>query len=258
MTTKQSTIEPINNHQYYFTYIIGYKHSPDRLNNLKKVLDWINGFNGVDVILIEQDKHSKISHLNLKCRHIFLKSKMSYNKSWSFNVGTKLAKTDVICFGDADVIMDPLKLIESIKMLEKFEMVNPYETVSYLEAPQTNFPIEEILKVTNEGIKNSLCSGICIFRKNSIQRIGGWEESFLGWGAEDDFMSIKVQNFISYKEMPNKAYHLFHYREPAETNQYNKNLQLLNQLKALSKEDLVKTINMSVQKIGMSNLYDNY
>ena len=35
-----------------FTYIIGYRHSPDRFHNLKKVLDWISGFANVDVILI--------------------------------------------------------------------------------------------------------------------------------------------------------------------------------------------------------------
>ena len=54
-----------------FTFIIGYRHRIDRFNNLKRTLDWINGFAGVDVILVEQDTHSKISHLNLKARHIF-------------------------------------------------------------------------------------------------------------------------------------------------------------------------------------------
>jgi hypothetical protein len=57
------------------TFIIGYRHSIDRLNNLKRTIDWINGFQGVQVLLIEQDTHSKISHLNLRCEHIFIKSK---------------------------------------------------------------------------------------------------------------------------------------------------------------------------------------
>ena len=43
------------NQYYSFTYIIGYRHKPDRLNNLRRVLDWINGFMGAEVILIEQD-----------------------------------------------------------------------------------------------------------------------------------------------------------------------------------------------------------
>ena len=73
------------NNVHSFTYIIGYRHKPDRLQNLRRVLDWINGFQGVDVIVVEQDTHSKISHLSLRCRHLFLKSDKPYNKSWSFN-----------------------------------------------------------------------------------------------------------------------------------------------------------------------------
>ena len=59
-----------------FTYIIGYRHSTERLNNLKRVLDWISRYQGIELIVVEQDTHSKISHLNLRCKHIFLKSKM--------------------------------------------------------------------------------------------------------------------------------------------------------------------------------------
>jgi hypothetical protein len=76
-------------HNYAFTYVIGYRHRIDRLQNLRRVLDWINGFSGAEVIIVEQDKHSKISHLNLKAKHIFIKSNLPYNRSWSFNVALK-------------------------------------------------------------------------------------------------------------------------------------------------------------------------
>ena len=71
---------------YSFTYVIGYRHNLERLQNLRRVLDWINGFARVEVLLVEQDTHSKISHLNLKAKHIFTKSDMPYNRSWAFNV----------------------------------------------------------------------------------------------------------------------------------------------------------------------------
>jgi hypothetical protein len=90
------------NQQNAFTFIIGYRHRIDRLNNLRRTLDWINGFSGGQIILVEQDKHSKISHLNLKCQHIFVKSNMPYNRSWAFNVGLKHAKSNLIVFSDSD------------------------------------------------------------------------------------------------------------------------------------------------------------
>ena len=39
---------------------------------------------------------------------------------------------------------------------------------------------------------------------------------------------------------------------------YQRNLQLLNQLIALPKEELVKTINKSIPKQAMLNKYDNF
>jgi predicted glycosyltransferase involved in capsule biosynthesis len=247
-----------------FTYIIGYRHNPDRLNNLKKVLDWINGFANVDLILVEQDTHSKISHLPLKARHIFLKSDKPYNKSWGFNVAVKNAKSDIIVFADSDLIMNPNEFIEAVKLLDKYEMVNPYTSVIDLQPNESNFQLEQLLAINRPGRgetdhqKVPLCGGICIFRKSAIIRIGGWNESFMGWGAEDDFESHKVKNFLSWTECKNRCFHLYHSREAPNMVYYQRNLQLLQQLTTLSKEDLVKTVNTSVQKNGMKNLYDTF
>jgi predicted glycosyltransferase involved in capsule biosynthesis len=243
-----------------FTYIIGYRHSPDRFHNLKKVLDWINGFANVDVILIEQDTHSKISHLPLKARHIFLKSEKPYNKSWAFNVAVKEAKSDIIVFTDSDLIMDPNQFIEAVKLLEQYEMVSPYSSVIELQPNENNYQLDQILLIDRPvlEVEQKICSGICIFRKSAILRIGGWNESFMGLGSEDDFQSHKVKNFLSWTECKNKCYHFYHSKETPNMLYYQRNLQLLQQLTTLSKEDLVKTVNMSVQKNGMKNLYDTF
>lgn len=250
--------------KYAFTYIIGYRHRVDRFMNLKRVLDWINAFSSVQVILVEQDKHSKISHLNLKAQHIFLKTDKPYNKSWSFNVALKYVKSDIVAFADSDLIMNPDALIESLKLISQYEMVNPYNSVIDLDPQETGLPIEQIVSINRPGRgetdhqKVPLCGGICIFRKDAINKIGGWNENFIGWGAEDDFQSIKVTNFLSWTELPHKCYHLYHVREAPNMPLYQRNIQLLNQLATLSKEDLVKTINKDIPKNGMKNKYDNF
>ena len=249
---------------YSFTYVIGYRHIPDRLNNLRRVLDWINGFTGVEVLLIEQDKHSKISHLNLKAKHIFLKSNMPYNKSWAFNIAMKQAKSNIIVYADSDLVMDPNHLIEALKLMSEYEMVNPYKSVIDLEQQESGLPLDQILKINRPGRgetdhqKVPLCGGICLFRKESINKIGGWNEDFIGWGAEDDFVSIKVKHFLKYIELPHKCYHLFHSRQAPDMNLYERNLQLLNKLNSVSKEDLLKMTNASIQRIAMKNKYDNF
>ena len=252
------------NPNYSFTYVIGYRHKSDRLQNLRRVLDWINGFGGVEVLLIEQDKHSKISHLNLKAKHIFIKSNMPYNKSWSFNVAMKNAKSNIIVYGDADLIMRPEDFINGLKMVEHYDMVNPYKSVIDLSVAETNLQLENLIKLNRPGRgetdhqKVPLCGGICIFRKDAIYKIGGWNEDFWSWGGEDDFQSIKVRHFLNWIELDNKCYHLYHERTQPDMKLYQRNLQIFQKATNMSKEQLEKTILNQIPKIGMKNKCDNF
>ncbi len=247
-----------------FTFVIGYRHRLDRFNNLKRTLDWINGFVGVDVILIEQDTHSKISHLTLKARHIFLKSDKPYNRSWAFNVATKLSKSNVIVFSDADLIMDPNQFIEALKLVEHYEMVNPYTSVLDLTPEESSLQLNDIIKINRPGRgetdnqKINICGGISIFRKDAIQKIGGFCEEFVGWGGEDNHQETRVKNFLNYIELPYRCYHLYHTREQPDMVGYQKTLQLLQKLDSLSKEDLIRYINTNIPKNGLLNKYDTF
>lgn len=251
---------PINT----LTYIIGYRHSVERLNNLRRTLDWISGFSGAQIILVEQDTHSKISHLNLRCQHIFVKSKMPYNRSWAFNIGLKYAKSKVVCFGDSDLIMDPNDFINGLKLLDQYDMVSPYHSVVDLTPQESNLPLENIIKVNRPGRgetdnqKINICGGIAMFRKDAITRIGGWSEDFIGWGGEDDFQTIKVHNFLTFHESKARCFHLHHSRGTIDQNQYGKMLQMLQKMSTWNKEELAKYINSTWPKNGMLNKYDNY
>jgi len=251
---------PINT----LTYIIGYRHSAERLNNLRRTLDWISGFSGAQIILVEQDTHSKISHLNLRCQHIFVKSKMPYNRSWAFNIGLKYAKSKVVCFGDSDLIMDPNDFINGLKLLDQYDMVSPYHSVVDLTPQESNLPLENIIKVNRPGRgetdnqKINICGGIAMFRKDAITRIGGWSEDFIGWGGEDDFQTIKVHNFLTFHEAKARCFHLHHSRGTIDQNQYGKMLQMLQKMSTWNKEELAKYINSTWPKNGMLNKYDTY
>jgi predicted glycosyltransferase involved in capsule biosynthesis len=97
-----------------------------------------------------------------------------------------------------------------------------------------------------------------IFRKEAFLRIGGYNEDFIGWGGEDDFMAVKVKNFLSWNEMPGRCYHLFHEREAPDMKWYQRNLQLLQKLGKLGKDELQRHIHGTLPKIGMKNKYDTF
>lgn len=247
---------------YSFTYIIGYRHKPDRINNLRKTLDWINSFSNVEVLLIEQDKHSKIEELNLKCKHIFIKSEMPYNRSWSFNVGLKYSQSNIIVFGDSDLIMKPDDFIKGLKSLENYDMISPYHSVIDLTPEESNLNFNNIIEINRPGRgevdnqKINISGGIAMFRKESIEKIAGWNEQFIGWGGEDDFQTIKVKKLLKWSELEAKCYHFWHQREQPDMTYYQRTLQLLNQAHKLTKEEILSHVNNTSKKIGMKNLYD--
>ena len=253
------------NYTHTFTYVIGYRHSPDRLNTLKRVIDCLVGFGGVQIIIVEQDIHSKLDTLTLKgIKHIFTKSNMPYNRSWAFNVGLKYAKSKVVCFGDSDLIMEPNDFINGLKLLEQYDMVSPYHSVVDLTPQESNIPLEQIVRINRPGRgetdnqKINICGGIALFRKDAITKIGGWSEDFIGWGGEDDFQTIKVHNFLTWHEAKARCFHLHHNRGNIDQDQYGKMLQMLQKMSAWNKDELVKYINGTHPKNGLLNKYDTY
>lgn len=248
---------------YLFTFIVAYRHRTDRIFNLKRVLDWILGFNGVEVIIVEQDDAPRLHAFTLRgFKHIFVKSDLPFNKANAFNVGLKAASSDVVVFGDSDLIMNPTAFIDSLKKLEEFEAVSPYNRVIDLEQNEVNMSIEQMMMIPRSGRgefdhqKVPLCGGIIMFRKEAIHRIGGWCEDFIGWGGEDDFQSIKTKRFLRWSELDSKVFHLWHHRGSPDMKWYQRNLQLLQKLSELSEHDLMKHIQNSISKIGFKNKFD--
>lgn len=247
---------------YKFSYIIGYRHSNERIFNLKRVLDWITRFNGAEVIVVEQDSTPKLPTFSLLgFKYLFTESEMPYNRSWAFNVGLKACTTQIIGFGDSDLIMDPNEFISSLNMMNHYECVSPYTSVVDLDKAESNLPFDRMISISRPGRgetdnqKINLCGGIVLYRTESAFKIGGWNERFVGWGGEDNYQEFKTKNLLSWAENKARCYHLWHSRPAPDNKWYPKTMELLNKLVSMSIDDTVKLINNDLPKIGMKNKY---
>jgi glycosyltransferase involved in cell wall biosynthesis len=246
------------------TYVIGYQHRPDRLLNLRRVLEWLTPFQGLEILIVEQDKHSKISELNLRVKHIFVKTDKPYNRSWAFNIALSYTTTPIIIFGDSDLIMHPQGFINAVQALDNYDVVNPYNSVIDLTPEESMMDINSILQINRIGRgdavddiqKTNLCGGIVMFKKDKLMEIGGWNQAFYGWGAEDDFQSLKVKMYLNHITLPNKCYHLYHDKAKIDMKLYQRNLEILNHFANVSKEQMTQHINMVQGKIAQLNLHN--
>lgn len=240
-----------------FSYIIAYKHNSERIENLKRVLNWIKDLGKVEIIIVEQDDSPKLpDQIEIDFKYKFVENKLPFCKSWAFNIGTELSTNDIIVFGDSDLIMNKEEFLNALKELDEYECINPYRRVIDLNPEEVNLSLEELSKIEREYRgekdiqKTPIAGGIIAFRKESLNKISGWCEEFIGWGGEDDFQSIKIKMFLKWKEFDNRCYHLFHTRVMPIQQYYYRNLNILNQLANLKSEQMIHFINSSKGKIA--------
>lgn len=248
-----------------FSYIICYRHNEERLSNLKKVLDWLNNFNEIEVVIVEQDKeellNSDSEKYSFSFKKIFTKSELPFERSWAFNVGLLNSTSDVVVFGDSDLIMDNNEFLESIDKISEFDCVSPYKIVLDLDPQESLYGIPEWKRIKRAGRgetdnqKINLTGGIVIYKRDSIMKIGGWDENFIGWGGEDDWQTRKTLFFLKSLEMPFRCYHLYHKRVNPDRMFYGRTLTILNKLFTFTPEQIVEYLGRVGGNIGKINKY---
>lgn len=241
-----------------FTYIIPFRFRQDRIIPLRRVVDWLSGFQNCEVLIIEQDSHSKIEHLNIRANHFFVKSEVPFNKSWAYNIGIRRSTAPVIIFGDADVIMDPLLLIESLKSLQSCDCVIPIKEIIKLNPQESLIDPQSIINRDRVGDGITIGDGLIIFKRDAISAISGWNEDILGTGGgyDNKFQAMKVEKLLNYKKMDYKGYHFFHHQDPIDLGLMQRNQQIMDQFKNDSDNSILKShINITSQRIGCKNKY---
>ena len=210
--------------------LIAYRQSdPYRLRNLLAVVEQIKKAGNLQIIIVEQDSEPRLDHAVLDdgVSLLFQEQAGLFNKSRALNAAAKKADADVLVIADADLILDPLALVGAIRFCsDKKSCVNPYdrlvdltreESERYLAGnglPRTRMST----KPNREGIGEYICfcGGLFVIPCKTFFDIGGMDEAFIGWGGEDDAMTVKLMGLeVPCLQVSNRvAFHLWHPRPP--------------------------------------------
>lgn len=216
-----------------FTYAIGWRHHRDREGNLALVLDWLKSFPGLDVVVVEQDNMRRFRP-PAGVRHIFARSTEPYNRSWGFNIAYRESDSPHIIFGDSDILMRSYDFSAALGAAESLDVLSPYSSVLDLDRNESEISIEDMGRIIRPGRgesdnqKINLCGGVVVFSREAFEKVGGWDEDFVGWGGEDDMMTFKVEAAgLRTASMPFRCYHLWHQRSAPDPVMYSRTLGLL-------------------------------
>lgn len=236
------------------SFIIHFRRdSEERVRNLNIILNFLNkNINYENIYIINDDSNLDpfMEEISIKYPSLelsFFKNDDAYMRPYCFNKISKIAKGEVLCFYDIDVLINPkdLEIAQNKILSGELDHVYPYSGlfVNIKNINNTTYlpNFEELLKFipsnieigyndSNIDICNTESYGGCfLIRKTSFEKINGYNPNFKGWGNED--ISIlrrsSLKNKIGRITSPNAiCWHLDHTRNDLNNPYINYNFTL--------------------------------
>lgn len=208
------------------TFLIGHRGMA-RLPHLLATLQSIAAQQGpaVECIVVEQDTVSQLGpHLPPWVRLVHTPPPapdMPYCRSWTFNVGAGLARGDVLVLHDNDMLV-PVDYAASVldRVRRGYDAVNLKRFIFYLTQAHTQAVFDgraDLLDAAPEVIVQNLEGGGSVaITRAGYARIGGLDESFIGWGGEDNEFWERVQTLRVWPWASLPLVHLWHAAQPGK------------------------------------------
>jgi GT2 family glycosyltransferase len=146
---------------------------------------------------------------------------MPYSRSWAFNVGARIARAPVLVLHDNDMLV-PVDYAAQVlrRVAQGYEAANLKRFVFYLGQHDTGqFTAQNtaLQNLTPDAIVQNLEGGGSVaITSSAYERIGGMNESFVGWGGEDNEFWERAQSLRLWQWGYLPILHLWHPPQPGK------------------------------------------
>jgi hypothetical protein len=215
--------------------LIGHRGT-ERLPLLLATLESVAAQEGVSLecLVIEQDTTPLINaSLPTWVRHIHAplsEPEAPYNRSHTFNVGAREARSPVLLLHDNDMLVPrgyARRILQRIS--NGYAVVNPKRFIFYLNPQHSQAvlnhgaPYDE--KPADYIVQNLEAGGSMAITVEAYNRVGGMDEAFRGWGGEDNEFWDRCLTLPTWIWGYEPIVHLWHRGQPLKGEGDNPNLE---------------------------------
>ena len=204
---------------------------PDRTRNLATVLAWLCSM-PIRVVLSEQSERPS-ALVPSDVVHVWSDSSAPFSKSAACNEGVLASRSPVVALVDADTMVRSRALLTSAQLIRlsasarPVAAIRPFGQLVDLDRDQST-RVHDTCELPGDVVDSGdasrrgehipLAGGILVIDRSSYLEVGGMDETFGGWGGEDDAFSrvLERSNVPSRKLTSETAYHLWHSRPVEE------------------------------------------
>jgi hypothetical protein len=177
------------------SFLIGHRGT-QRLPHLLATLHNIAGQSGVtfECIVVEQSVKPEIErYLPSWVRYLHTPlpwPDLPYCRSWAFNIAVGHARSDILVLHDNDVLIPERYAYEAVqRVTEGYSFVDLKRFIFYLHTDATarvfvtGVPPRGVPALVVQNLDGGLS---LVARRDAYESIGGFDESYVGWGGEDN------------------------------------------------------------------------
>jgi hypothetical protein len=205
------------------SFVIGHR-GIERLPHLLATLRSIAGQSvPVECVVVEQSREPEVAALLpgwVRYVHTpLLQHGLPYCRSWALNAGAGHANSDVLILHDNDFLVPDAYAAEAVARVgEGWKFANLKRFVFYLTADESGRVfVTGSLRPAIATVVQNLHGGSIVAHRAAYEAIGGFDESFIGWGGEDnDFWDRAATTGRVYDFGYLPMVHLYHEDQPGK------------------------------------------
>jgi GT2 family glycosyltransferase len=206
------------------SFVIGHR-GMDRLPNLLATLESIAGqrHTSFECVVVEQSASPEVrDQLPSWVRYLHTPlpyGDMPFARAWAFNVGARAARGKVLVLHDNDMLV-PVDYAKEVleRFVDGYEVMNLKRFIFYLSEAHSAAVISSKEPLTQRPpevvVQNLEAGGSLAVKRDAYFAIGGFDESFVGWGGEDNefWERAQTRKVWPYGYIP--ILHLWHAPQP--------------------------------------------